>query len=155
MYPNTVSHIVIQPGLIRMTKKLSYFQTEKLGSPDLKVGYLLNPNSYKIYSTSWWFSTALCIQRQYFTSRFILVWLEWQRSSYIPKQENWDHMILKLDNFFILTPKRFFQLPGDSTLLYVSKYNFSHRDSRGLIRMTKTLSYFKTGKMRSPYLKVG
>ncbi|KAL0641650.1 hypothetical protein Bca4012_103174 [Brassica carinata] len=28
----------IHPGLIRMTKKLSYSQTGKLGSPDLKVG---------------------------------------------------------------------------------------------------------------------
>ncbi|KAL0746107.1 hypothetical protein Bca101_101373 [Brassica carinata] len=70
MYPNTASQIAIHPGLIRMTKKLSYSQTGKLGSPDLK----------------------------------------------------WD-------NFFILTPMRFIQLPGDSTLLYVSKYNISHRDS--------------------------
>jgi len=38
MYQNQTSYIVIHPGLIRMTKKLSYFQTEKLGSPDLKVG---------------------------------------------------------------------------------------------------------------------
>ncbi|KAL0684438.1 hypothetical protein Bca4012_051286 [Brassica carinata] len=70
MYPNQASHIAIHPGLIRMTKKLSYSQTGKLGSPDLK----------------------------------------------------WD-------NFFILTPMRFIQLPGDSPLLYVSKSSFSHRDS--------------------------
>ncbi|KAL0641791.1 hypothetical protein Bca4012_103398 [Brassica carinata] len=70
MYPNTSSYIAIHPGLIRMTRKLSYSQTGKLGSPDLK----------------------------------------------------WD-------NFFILTPMRFIPVPGDSPLLYVSKYSFLHRDS--------------------------
>ncbi|KAL0745346.1 hypothetical protein Bca101_102181 [Brassica carinata] len=38
MYQNQASYIAIHPGLIRMTKKLSYSQTGKLGSPDLKVG---------------------------------------------------------------------------------------------------------------------
>ena len=33
------------------------------------------------------------------------------------------------DSFFILTPMRFIQLPGDSPLLYVSKSSFLHRDS--------------------------
>ncbi|KAL0678035.1 hypothetical protein Bca4012_006016 [Brassica carinata] len=70
MYPNTASYSGIHPGLIRMTRKLSYSQTGKLGSPDLK----------------------------------------------------WD-------NFFILTPMRFIKLPGDSPLLYISKYSFLHRDS--------------------------
>ncbi|KAL0641406.1 hypothetical protein Bca4012_103695 [Brassica carinata] len=143
MYPNEASYIVIHPGLIRMTKKLSYSLTGKLGSPYLK------------------------------------------------------------DNFFILTPMRFIQLPGDSPLLYVSKSSFVHHlfnflvilhyfmypnegsyivihpglirmtkklsysqtgklGSRsyivihpGLIRMTKKLSYSQTGKLGSPYLKVG
>ncbi|KAL0745324.1 hypothetical protein Bca101_102188 [Brassica carinata] len=143
MYPNTASYIVIHPGLIRMTRKLSYSQTGKLGSPDLK------------------------------------------------------------DNFFILTPMRFIQLPGDSPLLYVSKYSFLRhlfnflvilhyfmypntasyivihpgliRMTRklsysqtgkldtasyiaihpGLIRMTRKLSYSQTGKLGSPDLKVG
>ncbi|KAL0884393.1 hypothetical protein Bca101_008374 [Brassica carinata] len=36
MYQNQASYITIHPGLIRMTKKLSYSQTGKLGSPDLK-----------------------------------------------------------------------------------------------------------------------
>ncbi|KAL0649915.1 hypothetical protein Bca4012_092606 [Brassica carinata] len=36
MYPNEGSYIAIHPGLIRMTKKLSYSQTGKLGSPYLK-----------------------------------------------------------------------------------------------------------------------
>ncbi|KAL0745335.1 hypothetical protein Bca101_101829 [Brassica carinata] len=70
MYQNKASYIAIHPGLIRMTKKLSYSQTGKMGSPDLK----------------------------------------------------WD-------SFFILTPMRFIQLPGDSPLLYVSKSSFLHRDS--------------------------
>ncbi|KAL0826779.1 hypothetical protein Bca101_050456 [Brassica carinata] len=111
MYPNTASYIEIHPGLIRMTKKLSYSQTGKLGSPDLK------------------------------------------------------------DNFFIPTPMRFIQLPGDSPLLYVSKYRFSHHLFNvlvilhyfmypnkashlaihpSLIRMTKKLSYSQTGKLGSP-----
>ncbi|KAL0826793.1 hypothetical protein Bca101_050470 [Brassica carinata] len=108
MYPNTASHITIHPGLIRMTKKLSYSQKGKLRSPDLK------------------------------------------------------------DNFFILTPMRFIQLPGDSPLLYVSKDSISHHLFNflvilhyfmypntashiaihpGLIRMTKKLSYSQTGKL--------
>ncbi|KAL0641090.1 hypothetical protein Bca4012_103782 [Brassica carinata] len=70
MYQNQASYIAIHPGLIRMTKKLSYSQTGKLGSPDLK----------------------------------------------------WD-------SFFILTPMRFIQLPGDSPVFYVSKSSFLHRDS--------------------------
>ncbi|KAL0640996.1 hypothetical protein Bca4012_103481 [Brassica carinata] len=36
MFQNQASYIAIHPGLIRMTKKLSYSQTGKLGSPDLK-----------------------------------------------------------------------------------------------------------------------
>ncbi|KAL0640924.1 hypothetical protein Bca4012_103672 [Brassica carinata] len=36
MYPNKALYIPIHPGLIRMTKKLSYSQTGKLGSPYLK-----------------------------------------------------------------------------------------------------------------------
>ena len=128
-YPNTASHIAIHPGLIRMTKKLSYSQLGKLGSPDLKVRQLLHPNSYDIYSTSWWFSTTLCIQIQLLKSWFILVWLEWRKNCHIPKQEIWDHLIWKWDKFFILTPMRFIKLPGDFPLLYVSKYSISHRDS--------------------------
>ncbi|KAL0745432.1 hypothetical protein Bca101_102075 [Brassica carinata] len=70
MYPNQASYKVIHPGLIGTTKKLSYSQTAKLESPDLK----------------------------------------------------WD-------NFFIPTPMRFIQLPGDSPTLYVSKSSFLQSDS--------------------------
>ena len=38
MYPNQASYRVIHPGLIGTMKKLSYSQTGKLESPDLKVG---------------------------------------------------------------------------------------------------------------------
>jgi len=38
MYPYQASYIPVHTVLIRMTKKLSYSQTEKLGSLDLKVG---------------------------------------------------------------------------------------------------------------------
>ena len=155
MYPNQALYIPIHPGLIRMTNKLSYSQTCKLGLPYLKVGQLLYPNSYEIYSTSRWFSTGLCIQKKVLTSRFIVVWLEWRRSCHIPKQTNWDHLIWKWDNFFILTPMTFIHLHGDSQLLYVSKSSFVHRDSSGLTRMTKKFSYSQTGKLGSLYLKVG
>ncbi|KAL0789697.1 hypothetical protein Bca101_005943 [Brassica carinata] len=110
MYPNNASYIAIHPGLIRMTRKLSYSQTGKLGSPDLK------------------------------------------------------------DNFSILIPMRFIQLPGDSPPLYVSKSNllqnlfnflvilhyFMYPNNAsyiaihpGLIRMTGKLSYSQTGKLGS------
>ncbi|KAL0678131.1 hypothetical protein Bca4012_006112 [Brassica carinata] len=66
------------------------------------------------------------------------------------------------DNFFILTPMRFIQLYGDSPLLCVSIYSFLHQDTTsyiaihsGLIRMTRKLSYSKTGKSGSLDLKVG
>ncbi|KAL0641829.1 hypothetical protein Bca4012_103680 [Brassica carinata] len=115
MYPNEGSYIAIHPGLVRMTKKLSYSQTGKLGSPYLK------------------------------------------------------------DNFLLLTPMRFIQIPGDSPLLFVSKSSFVQdlfnflvilhyfmypnegsyiAIHPGLVRMTKKLSYSQTGKLGSPYLKV-
>ncbi|WZZ08391.1 hypothetical protein YC2023_094312 [Brassica napus] len=66
------------------------------------------------------------------------------------------------DNFFIPTPMRFIQLPGDSPTLYVSKSSFLQSDSSwfemihpGLIGTTKKLSYSQTGKLESPHLKVG
>ncbi|KAL0661669.1 hypothetical protein Bca4012_098506 [Brassica carinata] len=48
MYQNQASYIAIHPGLIRMTKKLSYSQTGKLGSPDLKWDsfFMLTPMSF-------------------------------------------------------------------------------------------------------------
>ena len=39
MYPNQASYKLIHPGSIGTAKKLSYFQTGKLESTDLKVGY--------------------------------------------------------------------------------------------------------------------
>ncbi|KAL0649914.1 hypothetical protein Bca4012_092605 [Brassica carinata] len=120
MYPNEGSYIAIHPGLIRMTKKLSYSQTGKLGSPYLKWDnfFILTP------------------------MRFI--------------QLPGDSPLLYWDNFFILTPMRFIQPPGDSPLLYIypnqALYIAIHP---GLIRMTKKLSYSQTGKLGSPCLKVG
>ena len=74
-------------------------------------------------------SPLLYVKIKLFTWRFFLVWLEWQISCHIPKQENWDHLIWKWDSFFILTHMRFFPLTSDSPLLYVSKSSFLHRDS--------------------------
>ncbi|CAN7030337.1 unnamed protein product [Brassica rapa subsp. trilocularis] len=63
------------------------------------------------------------------------------------------------DNFFIPTPMRFIQLPGDSPPLYVSKSSFSQTFHKvihpGLIGTTKKLCYSQTGKLESPDLKVG
>ncbi|WZY99275.1 hypothetical protein YC2023_071605 [Brassica napus] len=66
------------------------------------------------------------------------------------------------DNFFLPTPMRFIQLPGDSPPLYVSKSSFSQSDSSwfdlihpGLIGTTMKLCYSQTGKLESPDLKVG
>jgi len=52
-----------------------------------------------------------------------------RRSCPIPKLGNWNHLIRKRDNFFIPTPMRFIQLPGDSQTLYVSKSSFLQSDS--------------------------
>ncbi|KAL0744738.1 hypothetical protein Bca101_101205 [Brassica carinata] len=69
---------------------------------------------------------------------------------------------LKWDNFFMPTPMRFIQLPGDSPPLYVSKSSFLQSDSSwfdwndeekasykvihpGLIGTTKKLCYSQTG----------
>ena len=156
IYSNKASYIAILLGLIRMTNKLSYSQTEKLGSPDLKVGQLLHPNFYEHYSTSWWVSTTLCIQINLPTSRFILVWLEERRSYHIPKQESWDHVIWKWDSFFfILTHMSLFNfLVSIHYFMYPNKISYITIHP-GLIRMTIKLSYSQTEKLGSPDLKVG
>ncbi|KAL0641048.1 hypothetical protein Bca4012_103846 [Brassica carinata] len=119
MYQNQASYIAIHPGLIRMTKKLSYSQTGKLGSPDLKWDsfFILTP------------------------MRFI--------------QLPGDSPLLYWDSFFILTPMRFIQLPGDSPLLMYQNQAYYIAIHPGLIRITKKLSYSQTGKLGSPDLKVG
>ncbi|WZY99283.1 hypothetical protein YC2023_071612 [Brassica napus] len=65
------------------------------------------------------------------------------------------------DNFFLPTPIRFIQFPGDSPPLYVSKSRFSQSDQvshkvihPGLIGTTMKLCYSQTGKLESPDLKV-
>ncbi|KAL0745189.1 hypothetical protein Bca101_102321 [Brassica carinata] len=79
------------------------------------------------------------------------------------------------DNFFMPTPMRFIQLPGDSPPLYVSKSSFlqnlfnflvilhhyiypnqaSYKVIHpGLIGATKKLCYSQTGKLESPSYKV-
>ncbi|KAL0745782.1 hypothetical protein Bca101_101712 [Brassica carinata] len=79
------------------------------------------------------------------------------------------------DNFFMPTPMRFIQLPGDSPPLYVSKSSFSQNLFNflvilhhfmypnqasykvihpGLIGTTKKLCYSQTGKLESPSYKV-
>ncbi|KAL0745404.1 hypothetical protein Bca101_102103 [Brassica carinata] len=79
---------------------------------------------------------------------------------------------LKWDNFFMPTPMRFIQRPGDSPPLYVSKSSFSQSDSSwfdwsdeeaashkvihpGLIGATKKLCYSQTAEAGITDLKVG
>ena len=94
--PNQTFYIAIHPGLIRMTQKLSYSQTGKLESPDLKVGYLRHPNLYEIYSTSSWFSATLCIYIQILRLWFIMFCLEWLRSYLITKLKKLESLDLKV-----------------------------------------------------------
>ena len=42
---------------------------------------------------------------------------------------NLDHLNRKSDSFFLITPTRFIQLPGDSTLIKSSKSSFLHLGS--------------------------
>jgi len=154
-YINTACYIVIHPGVIIITKKLSYSQTGKLVSRDFKVGYLLHPNYYEIYSTSWWFAATLCVQIQLLTSWFTLVWCERRRSCHFPEQENWDHLIWKGDNSFILTPMRFIQLLCVSPLHYVSKYSFLHRNSSSFDSNDKEVVIFPNRKTRITWFKSG
>ncbi|KAL0745843.1 hypothetical protein Bca101_101651 [Brassica carinata] len=166
MYPNTASHIAIHPGLIRMTKKLSYSQTGKLGSPDLRFiqlpgdSPLLYISKYSfLHRDSSWFDQ---------NDEEVVIFPNRKTGSPDLKVDNFfiltpmrfiplpgDSPLLYWDNFFILIPMRIITLPGDSPLLYISKYSFYIAIHPGLIRMTRKLSYSQTGKQGSPDLKVG
>ena len=84
---------------------------------------------YQLFISSSPHLKTLCIQIKLLTKWFILVWLERRRSCHIPKLGNWNHLIRKWDNFFIPTPMRLIQLPGDSPPLYVSKSSFFQSES--------------------------
>ena len=137
MYLNQTFYPAINPGLIRMTKTMSYSLT-----PTDLFNFLV-------------MSTTLYIQIKLFTSRFIHVWLEWRGSCHFPKHENWDHFIWKWNNFFIITPMRFIKFPDDSPLFMYLNQVFYITIHLGLIRMMKNLSCSQTGKLGSPDMKVG
>ena len=99
--------------------------------------------------------TTLSIQIKLLTKWFILFWLERRRSCPIPRLGNWNHLIWKWDNFFIPTPMRFIQLPGESHhFVYPNQVSYKVIHP-GLIGTTKKLSYSQTGKLESHGLKVG
>ncbi|KAL0836291.1 hypothetical protein Bca101_088180 [Brassica carinata] len=166
MYPNQASYIAVHPGLIRMAKKFSYSLTGKLGSPDLKVVKLPgdSPLLYEsissfLYLGSSWFDKNDEEVSIFPTGKLGSPDLKWDRFFILTPmrfiQLPGDYPLLHWDSFFIRTPMRFIQLPGDSPLLYVSKSSFLHTFHPCLIRMTKKFSYSQTGKLGSPDLKVG
>ncbi|KAL0744672.1 hypothetical protein Bca101_101264 [Brassica carinata] len=62
---------------------------------------------------------------------------------------------LKWDNFFMPTPMRYIQLPGDSPPLYVSKSSFLQSDSSWFDWNDEEAVLFPNRKLESPDLKVG
>ena len=54
-------------------------------------------------------------------------WFDWNDKEAV-LFPNWNHLLWKWDNFFIPTPMRLIQLPGDSPPHYVSKSSFSQSD---------------------------
>ncbi|KAL0640914.1 hypothetical protein Bca4012_103718 [Brassica carinata] len=159
MYPNKASYKVIHPGLIGTMKKLCYSQTGKLESPDLKWDNFFMPtpmrfiqlpgDSPQLYvskssflqSDSSWFDwndeeAVLFPNWETGITRFetsykvihpgLIGTTKKLCYSQTGKLESPD---LKWDNFFMPTPMRFIQLPGDSPPLYVSKSSFLQSDS--------------------------
>ncbi|KAL0745889.1 hypothetical protein Bca101_101595 [Brassica carinata] len=143
MYPNTASYIAIHPGLIRMMRKLSYSQTGKLRSPDLKDNFfILTPMRFIPLPGD---SPLLYVSKSSFFHHLFhfLVILHYfmypNTASYIAIHPGLIRMTRKLS--YSQTGK-----------LDTSSYIAIHP---GLIRMTRKLSYSQTGKLGSPDLKVG
>ncbi|KAL0641003.1 hypothetical protein Bca4012_103848 [Brassica carinata] len=143
MYQNQASYIAILPGLIRMTKKLSYSQTGKLGSPDLKDNFfILTPMRFIPLPGD---SPLLFVSKSSFLHHLFhfLVILHYfmypNTASYIAIHPGLIRMTKKLS--YSQTGKL-----GSPSYIAIHP---------GLIRMTKKLSYSQTGKLGSPDLKVG
>ena len=155
IYPNQASYITIHPGLIRMTNKLSYFQTENCDHLIWKWDSFFILTHRKFIQLPGDSLLLIRIQIKLLTSLFIMVWLEWRKSCHIPKQENWDHVIWKWDSFFILTPMSLLNsLVSLHYFMYPNKASYIAIHP-GLIRMTNKLSFSQTEKLGSPDLKVG
>ncbi|KAL0745526.1 hypothetical protein Bca101_101986 [Brassica carinata] len=151
MYPNQASYKVIHPGLIGTTKKLCYSQTGKLDSPDLKWDNFFMPtpmrfiqlpgDSPPLYWDNFFMPTPMRFIQLPGDSPPLYV----SKSSFLQSDSSWfdwndeeavlfpngklESPDLKWDNFFMPTPIRFIQLPGDSPPLYVSKSSFLQSDS--------------------------
>ncbi|KAL0641185.1 hypothetical protein Bca4012_102808 [Brassica carinata] len=166
MYPNQASYKEIHPGLIGTTKKLCYSQTRKLESPDLRFIQLpgdspplyVSKSSF-LQSDSSWFDwndeEAVLFPNRETESPDLKVDNFFMPTPMRFIQLPGDSPPLYWDNFFMPTPMRFIQLPGDSPPLYVSKSSFYKVIHPGLIGTTKKLCYSQTGKLESPDLKVG
>ncbi|KAL0746102.1 hypothetical protein Bca101_101379 [Brassica carinata] len=143
MYQNQASYIAILPGLIRMTKKLSYSQTGKLGSPDLKDSFfILTPVRFFPLTND---SPLLYVSK----SNFIHHLFHFLKILHYFMYQNQASYITILPGLIRMTKK----------LSYSQTGKLGSPDLKvilpGLIRMTKKLSYSQTGKLGSPDLKVG
>ncbi|KAL0641741.1 hypothetical protein Bca4012_103452 [Brassica carinata] len=143
MYPNTATYNAIHPGLIRMTRKLSYSQTGKLGSPDLKDNFfILTPMRFIPLPGD---SPQLYVSKSSFLHHLFhfLVILHYfmypNTASYIAIHPGLIRMTRKLS--YSQTGKL-----GSPSYIAIHP---------GLIRTTRKLSYSQTGKLGSPDLKVG
>ncbi|KAL0640951.1 hypothetical protein Bca4012_103596 [Brassica carinata] len=83
-------------------------------------------------------------------------WFDWndEEAVLFPNRET-ESPDLKWDNFFMPTPMRFIQLPGDSPPLYVSKSSFSQSDSSWFDWNDEEAVLFPNRETESPDLKVG
>ncbi|KAL0745219.1 hypothetical protein Bca101_102292 [Brassica carinata] len=143
MYANQASYIAIHPGLIRITKKLSYSQTGKLGSPDLKDSFFIpTPMRFIPLPND---SPLLYVSKSSFLHHLFhfLVILHYfmypNTASYIAIHPGLIRMTKKLS--YSQTGKL-----GSPSYIVIHP---------GLIRMTRKLLYSQTGKLGSPDLKVG
>ncbi|KAL0745905.1 hypothetical protein Bca101_101586 [Brassica carinata] len=143
MYQNQASYIAIHPGLIRMTKKLSYSQTGKLGSPDLKDSFfILTPMRFIQLPND---SPLLYVSKSSFLHHLFNFLVILHHFMY-PNQASY---IAILPGLIRMTKKLSYSQTGK---LGSPSYIAIHP---GLIRMTKKLSYSQTGKLGSRDLKVG
>ncbi|KAL0744856.1 hypothetical protein Bca101_101116 [Brassica carinata] len=143
MYPNQASYIAVHPGLIRMTKKLSYSQTGKLGSPDLKDSFFIPTPMIFIElpgdSPLLYVSISSLLYHLFNFLVIIHYFMYPNQASYIVVHPSLIKMTKKLS--YSQTGK----LGSPSYIAF----------HPGLIRITKKLSYSQTGKLGSPDFKVG
>ena len=150
MYQNQASYIAIHPGLIRITKKLSYSQTGKLESPDLKVEQLIHPNSYQIF----FFQVPgeslhyLMYQNQNFCIAIHPFLIRMTKKLSYSQKGKLESRDLKVGQLLHPNSYEFIQLSGESPLFYVSKSSFLHCYSSWLDQNHEEVVIFPNRKTR-------